>query len=102
VTKLVEFLPAALEELDEGVRWFEGRHPGLGDRFLAEARATVARIAETPEACTPVVGAPGVRSRRVKDFSYRVFFVERSELVRVIAIARDSRRPRYWKKRLEG
>lgn len=101
MTKQVEFLPEALEELDEGASWFEERHPGLGARFLAEARATVARVAATPESCTPVRGAPGVRSARVKDFRFRVYFLDRSELVRIVAISHDSRRPRYWLKRIQ-
>lgn len=44
--------------------------------------------------------APGVRSARVKDFRYRIYFVERSDTIRIIAIAHTSRRPRYWRKRL--
>lgn len=100
MTKPVEFLPEALDELDEGARWFEERHPGLGARFVAEARATVTRIADAPESCAPVVGAPGVRSARVKDFRYRVYFDERSGTPRILAVAHTSRRPRYWLKRL--
>ncbi len=53
----VEFLPEALEELDQSAGWFDERHPGLGERFVTEARATVARIAAAPESCTPVHGA---------------------------------------------
>jgi hypothetical protein len=60
----------------------------------------VAVIADAPEACSPVLRAPGVRSARVKDFRYRVYFVERSGGVRIIAIAHNSQRPRYWLKRL--
>lgn len=93
-------MPEALEELDESAGWFDERHPGLGERFVTEARATVARIAAAPESCTPVRGAPGVRSARVKDFRFRVYFVERSALVRIVAISHDSRRPRYWMKRI--
>ncbi|MCO5166969.1 MAG: type II toxin-antitoxin system RelE/ParE family toxin [Planctomycetes bacterium] len=102
MTRPVEFRPEALEELDEGARWYEERHAGLGERFVAEVRATVARIADAPEACTPVVGAPGVRGARVKDFQHRIYFVERSGVLRVLAVSHDARRPRYWRKRLRS
>lgn len=99
MTKPVEFRPEALDELGEGAIWFEERRSGLGSRFNAEVRATVARIAASPEAWPPVRGAAGVRSARVKGFRYRVFFEERVAAVRILAVSHDARRPRYWSNR---
>ena len=60
----------------------------------------VASIAAAPESCSPVAGPPGIRSARLKGFRYRVYCVERSDTIRIIAIAHTSRRPRSWKGRL--
>lgn len=40
---------AARREIAEAFRWYEERSPGLGYEFLRMVRATLARVARTPE-----------------------------------------------------
>lgn len=101
MAKPVDVDAAALEELHEAAAKMESEVEGLGSEFVAEVRATFRRVGETPEAFTLVRELPGARSAPVKRFRYRVFFVERSDHIRVLAIARSARRPGYWRDRAD-
>ena len=46
----VRFHPKAFEELDAAASYYENKRPGLGTRFLAEARRANERIVEFPTA----------------------------------------------------
>ncbi len=48
--QVFHFHPAAREELDEAVSYYDAAQPGLGLAFLEEAYATVQRILDYPEA----------------------------------------------------
>jgi plasmid stabilization system protein ParE len=101
VPKPVEFRPGALQDLDDAVTWLEEARAGLGPELLAEVREAIQRLMRAPEIGAPVAGAPEVRSIRVHRFSYRIFFAERSDRIRILAVAHHRRRPGYWKARLE-
>jgi hypothetical protein len=90
--------------MTEAALWYEERVAGLGDRFLAEVEAALARIDEMP-----LLGPPwlhrripeGVRRMFVRLFPYPAVYLVEPRIV-VVAIAHTHRRPGYWVPRLTG
>lgn len=94
-----EFLPEADEEFREAIRYYQNEAPGVGLKFLAEVRRGVTFITENPFA-TVAVGS-GIRRKVLNHFPYSLLYAVESELVVIVAVAHQKRRPRYWRSRLK-
>ena len=92
------FHPAARDELNQAVDFYEECAPGLGYEFLEEAYATIARVLQYPDGWSHFSG----RSRRclMKRFPYGVIYQVKEDLVHIVAVAHSHRRPGYWINRL--
>ena len=92
----------ARQELEEARSWYERQHDGLGLRFVKTIEAAILRIARFPLANTEIV--PGIRRALVADFPYMVIYSceMEDEVLSVIAIAHQHRRPGYWQERDDG
>jgi toxin ParE1/3/4 len=103
VTSSVRFEDEADEEYRAAARWYEERRRGLGAEFLDAVDAALSQIVRFPRAGAPVPRVPAallVRRAPVKRFPYHVVYVEMGSTIRVLAVAHDRRRPRYWKSRV--
>lgn len=71
--------------------------PGLGKSFAAEVESTISLIRQFPEAGVLV----GTTQRRVvvARFPYSVVYRQYPDLVVVVAVAHQRRRPGYWRRR---
>lgn len=94
-----EFLPEADEEFREAVRYYEDEAPGVGLRFIAEVRRGVTFITENPFAAAAI--GSGTRRKVLNHFPYSLLYAVESELVVIVAVAHQKRRPRYWRGRLK-
>ena len=95
---LVRFHPRAYDELDAAAACYELVRPGLGARFLAEAKRAKERIVEFPVASREV--RESIRRRSIHKFPYFLYYsVEDGEIL-VVAVAH--KRPEYWTKRLKA
>lgn len=92
-------LPEAELDLAEAFAWYEEQRPDLGRKFLDEADAVFARIAEFPLAF-PAVENP-VRRGLLKRFPFAVYFLPEATAVKVYAVLHHRREPGIWKERLE-
>ena len=104
MSALVRFEDEADAEYREAGRWYDARQAGLGIEFFDEVDATVRRILEFPLIGVPVPRvARDLRVRRlaVTRFPYHVIYVEPTDVLRILAIAHDRRKPGYWKNRLK-
>jgi toxin ParE1/3/4 len=97
-SKPVEYLPAALLDLEESAAWYEEKQPGVGGRFHETVRLTLQKIQRHPQ-----LGAPRRRDSRkwrVSGFPDSVVYREEVESIVVVAIAHAKRREDYWVSRL--
>jgi len=78
------------------IRFYEGRQPGLGTRFVAELMACVEYVCETPHRF-PIVRAPEFRRLSLKRFPFAIIFREPGDGVQIIAVTPHRRRPGYWR-----
>ncbi len=102
MTKPVRLDLAAEEELRAAEEFYEAR-AGLGADFLLAVREAGRRIAFRPLSFPLAAGVSaslGVRRCPLRRFPIALFFVERADELRVIAVAHDRRRPAYWRRRL--
>jgi toxin ParE1/3/4 len=95
---VVEFLPAAHQELLTAAGRYDSQAPRLGADFIDEVEWALDRIAGFPEHGSPyLVGTRRVLLRR---FPFGVVYVLESSRALVVAVAHYSRRPGYWRRRL--
>jgi len=93
----------AEDELDAAAAWYERQRSGLGLEFIDAVAQSLARVGESPQAFSLLPNVPrdlGVRHAGVHRFPYAILFFEQPEVVRVLAIAHERRRPGYWRGRL--
>lgn len=95
----VIFLPGAEDDLFAAWQCYEQVVPGLGDRFEAEVRAGLARLAEFPEAASHYAGE--FRRLLVRRFEHGVFYRVHGGRVVVTAILDLRQDPATIRQRLQ-
>ena len=96
----VRLLDVAETELREAWNWYESQVSGLGERFLAEVKATRAMIESLPMAWHSL--GDGVRRCRLRRFPYGLVYTVLDDEILVLAVAHHHRQPAYWRDRLAG
>ena len=94
-----EFHPAAEAEHLESVAYYESRQPGLGASYLAEFESAMENVWQAPHRY-PVERRPDIRRATLQRFPYTILYREVGEVVQVLAVAHQRRRPEYWLGRL--
>lgn len=100
----VRILAEAELEASEAARWYEDKKANLGLEFLDAVAQGLEALEKDPSRFTRVPIAPpdrDVRRLLLKRFPYELVFEIRAEEVLVVAVAHSSRRPFYWKRRLD-
>lgn len=88
----------AAAEIKEATRYYSDRELDLGGRFLAELERVLNRLLAYPHSAQ---AAGDVRRATLRDFPYQVFYRATDTSVHVLAVAHTSRRPGYWRTRLQ-
>lgn len=95
-----EFLPEADEEFREASRYYENEAPGVGLAFIAEVHRVISVVISHPRAAKKVRGS--IRSKVLSHFPYSLLYSIEAELVLIVAVAHQNRRPTYWRSRLKN
>lgn len=90
--------PAAQEEFDEAVDWYEQQSAGLGAEFISSVAEALDRISLTPEAYPTVF--PKMRRIVVRKFPYLIYYYVEPEQIVIIAIFHSKREPKIWQSRV--
>ena len=90
--------PAAYEEVREANSWYLAE---AGQRYaealIREIDAKLALLAEHPKIGTP--GSNNMRSMPLRVFPYTLHYRVEGDVIRILAVAHQRRRPGYWRKR---
>jgi plasmid stabilization system protein ParE len=97
MTREVSFHPLAEQELNDTASYYNAASPGLGATFLTEAERVIKQIREHPNAAPVVSGE--VHRKLLRRFPYSVMYSVRTDMIRILAIANQKRRPFYWRDR---
>ncbi len=91
--------PQAAAEHEDQVVYYETRAEGLGRRYHAALRSVLVRVCNGPHRYR-LVHAPDVRRAALVGFPFAVFFRTVDDVVQILAVAPNRKRPNYWKDRL--
>ena len=94
----VEFHPAANQELDEAVAYYDGQAAGLGDEFVQAVAEAIQRINAFPAAWARL--SANTRRCRTAKFPYGIIYSVTGETLYIIALMHLHRKPDYWKDRV--
>ncbi len=89
--------PEAQTDIREAARWYESRETGLGIRFVGEVRTSLRHVANNPRRFPAV--DEDVRRAILNSFPYSLYFKTEIDVVVVIAVLHQHRRPDTWQKR---
>ncbi len=90
--------PDAESEFDDAITYIEQERPGAGQRFFDAISTRFARIAEHRFAGKLI--RRGVRRYVVPGWRYSIIYSVEPDHIFILAIAHQSRRPNYWRRRL--
>lgn len=91
----------AADELEEAIGYYETRSHGIGLN-LASKVSEVFQKFNVIRSSIHLIRTPKVQKCHVQRFPYTVFYIELNDSVVIIAVARQKRRPDYWKRRPTG
>jgi toxin ParE1/3/4 len=94
----LDFFEDAAAEVEEDRAWYRQRGESAESGFLRELDHAIQQVTEAPGQWPHYLAD----TRRYVFLTYPyslVYFVE-DDVIRVVAVAHDKRRPGYWRKRL--
>jgi toxin ParE1/3/4 len=95
----LEFHPDAEMELIEAAAHYELQVPGLGERFEADIRSATEVLLQHPEIGAPA--DPNLRRFLLNRFPFTLYYSATSDVLRIEVVAHQSRRPGYWRSRID-
>ncbi|MDP2182165.1 MAG: type II toxin-antitoxin system RelE/ParE family toxin [Actinomycetota bacterium] len=93
----ISFHEGAQAEFDEAVAFYAMERVSLGEGFIQAVEHASAHARTHPESAAVIRGR--VRRMRVERFPYSVMYSVVGDVIRVLAVAHDRRRPFYWSRR---
>lgn len=92
----------AEEEIEHYIRRYESEAAGLGDRLWLDIQTAASLISEYPEIGESVRRTRGlVRRVPLRHFPFFLLYRRREDSLQIVALAHMSRKPNYWRSRLE-
>ena len=92
------FLSPAEDEMSEAALFYDA--VDLGNDFLDDVQIAIHKLCEYPQAGQVV--ASRLRRMLLHRFPFSIIYSEETDLILVIAVAHHSRRPDYWRSRIES
>lgn len=85
-------------EYTEALLWYQARSPRVASRFEEAFASIVGRIGESPEQF-PACDEEGYRFAMLGRYPYSLIYRIVGDVVQVVAVAHQRRRPGYWASR---
>jgi hypothetical protein len=91
--------PFAELDLQVAYEWYDLKKEGLGKEFLKEIDFIIDRIRQNPKQFGKI--KKQIRMAVVKRFPFGVFFVQKEDLINIIAVLHFSRNPKILRSRIK-
>lgn len=91
------FHPAAENEFNQAIDYYEEIEPGLGYDFALEVYATIQLSLKHPDAWPILLGE--MRRSLVRRFPYGIIYSVSENELQILAVMNLHRHPDYWKQR---
>jgi|APFre7841882724_1041349.scaffolds.fasta_scaffold28544_3 hypothetical protein len=96
----IEFHPDAELELIEAAARYDQEVPGLGERFAAEVYRAINVLVEYPHLAPSLEGE--LRAFVLNRFPYTLIYTASPDVLTILVVGHQHRRPGYWRSRVEG
>ena len=93
----LRFHPKVSFEVKASYSWYEEQTEGLGEDFLNELESAYEAILELPQTWPPF--QKGFRRFLLSQFPFSVVYRENNQVIYIVAVMHNSRRPGYWLRR---
>jgi hypothetical protein len=93
----IEFLDPAFIEYKEAIDYYDLQIKGMSNKFISEIDRTISIIKNYPESYS--LYTKHTRKATVSIFPYNIIYSIGDEIILIIAIAHQHRKPNYWSKR---
>jgi plasmid stabilization system protein ParE len=103
VSREIQLHLAAEAEIEEAGDYLNKRAPGEGARFALAVDAALESSRRSPRTGQLIElkrSKTEVRRKRVRPHDYQVVYAVYDDRILVLAVAHNSRRPRYWRDRV--
>jgi plasmid stabilization system protein ParE len=95
----VQFITPAVQEFLAAVDFYETQASGLGNDFILDVEDSLRLIEEFPNLGS--TGPADTRRIHLHRFPYSIVYLAEEDLLRVIAVEHQRRRPGFWIDRLQ-
>lgn len=90
----VRLLPEARQEVVQAFEWYLERSHGAAESFLLELEHSLALVSGTPDVWAEFES--GTRRYVMRRYPFALIYRFRDELVEIVALAHQRRKPGYW------
>lgn len=97
LARVVNFLPQAIEDIENARDWYSVRNEGAARAFLSEIDQAVTAIRDHPDAWPQF--DHGTRRFLLRRFPFSVVYRVAASDLHVVAVAHARRRPGFWTNR---
>jgi plasmid stabilization system protein ParE len=98
MTDRIRFFEEAGEEIEEQRRWYRKRSVRAEESFLRELDHAVEIVLDKPDRWP--LHLEGTRRYVFPRFPFSLIYFVEDDVVVVVAVANENRRPGYWRERL--
>lgn len=88
------FHPDVKYEIADAYKWYQQQAKGLGDSYITELELAFQTIVEMPDTWPKF--KKGFRRYILSSFPFAVIYNQSSNIIYVVAVMHQSRRPNYW------
>lgn len=93
------YLLPAEEEITEAAIFYESKSQGLGAEFLDDIQRAINRVCTHPESGQKYKN--NFRRYLLRKFPFSLIYNIEQDHILILAVTHHSRRPNYWKDRIE-
>lgn len=94
----LQFHPEVYEDIKESYDWYENQILGLGDKFIEDLENGYVSIENFPN--TWANFQYGFKRYILNKFPYSILYKQNNNIIYIIAIMHNSRKPNFWMNRL--
>jgi toxin ParE1/3/4 len=90
--------PLAWLEIEGGDEWYWQRSPDASAGFISAVSEAIDSICQAPQRYPKYLY--GTRRLVLHRFPFSIVYLDKADVVNIVAVAHSKRKPGYWKKRL--
>ncbi len=88
----------ALDEINEALAYYQAIDASLSQRLTRDIELALSAIAHMPESWKSI--GNGLRQKRLKSFPFVINYMQRGDVIWIVAFANTHRSPHFWRDRL--